>query len=100
MKPKKIRLAEGDALCVAENDVKLLKSHCTLIEATLLGLDFQQRKKFALILVGGAIHLADTVTGTIYGADGRHHTSRCVRVVNLPDMPSSIASVEAEEVAA
>lgn len=77
-----LRMA-SDAHCIADGSVYALR-FCTQIAATLIGPDWVKPRKFAPVSIGGVLYFADTITGTLYDTDGRHHSSPFLSVSGLP----------------
>lgn len=85
-----ISLAD-DAFCIGHHQVKLLKRLCHCVTATLVGVGIEVKRKFAILDINDQIYLADTVTGTLFDANGRHHTEVNLRVTNIPAIKLSWA---------
>lgn len=73
----------SDSHCIADGSVYALR-FCTQVAATLIGPDWAKPRMFAPVSIAGVLHFADTVTGTLYDANGKHHSSPFLSISGLP----------------
>lgn len=73
----------SDALCIADGSVYALR-FCKQVAAILSGPGWSKHRMFAPVSVGGVLFFADTITGTLYDSEGRHHSSPFLYVSGLP----------------
>lgn len=77
----------SSGLCLEANSCKSLKRRRGY-QARLVGQGIDRVCQFAAVFIKGELYFAEVVTGSIFDAEGRHHTDTHLHVEGLPHLTS------------